>query len=330
MQASVFDRARRVGTTLSQPAGDNRGYPLSDEEAQRFALQGVLALPPLCDPSELHEIRTCLLGLLADQTGFKEGNQLDMLGSDQPGVRRVQPQIIMPSLYRPRLLGTAYFLHLQAIALQLLGPEARFSFDHCILKTVGADTATPWHQDEAHRHDPLSHCTQISFWMPLQDVSVDNGCMCYVPGSQLGPLLPHRSAGDNKRMHALECLPGTFDVSLAMRFPAAAGACILHAGRTIHGAMANHSAQDRLAYIVSFRGPSSARAVPERVAWLDAQLTPAAQRHRKWLRRGGAFVLAGRWLRRAVRSNPRRILSRLVQLPHRLLLRVRLYRSSSR
>lgn len=313
-----------------QPSSDTIFHPLSAEEAQRFASEGFLALPPLCDASELREIRETLLGLIADRTGFEEGNQLDMLGEDRPDGRRVQPQIIMPSLYRQRLLRTDYFQQLKAIALQLLGPEARFSFDHCILKTVGGDTATPWHQDEAHRHDPLFHCAQISFWMPLQDASTDNGCMRYVPGSHLGPLLPHRSAGDDKRMHALECLPGTFDASLARSCPAAAGACILHAGRTIHGAAANISARDRLAYIVSFRGPTLARTVPERMAWLEAQLTPAAERHRQWLRRGGVFVLAARWLRRALRSSPRQVADRLVRLPQRLVLRARSYRAGSR
>lgn len=329
-QASGFKRATLVETQSLQQSRDTTYCPLSAEEEQRFALEGVLALPPLCGASELLEIRGILLGLLADRTGFEEGNQLDMLGEDRPDGRRVQPQIIMPSLYRQRLLKTDYFQQVQAIARQLLGPEARFSFDHCILKTVGSDTATPWHQDEAHRHDPLYHCAQISFWMPLQDASVENGCMRYVPGSHLGPLLPHRSAGDDTRMHALECLPGTVDVSLARSCPAPAGACILHAGRTIHGAAANTSARDRLAYIVSFRGPTVARAVPERMAWLEAQLTPAAERHRQWLRRGGVFVLAARWLRRVVRSKPRQIVTRLVRLPQRLVLRARSYRASSR
>ena len=94
-------------------------------------------------------------------------------------------------------------------------------------------------------------------------VTLHNGCMSYVPGSNLGALLPHRSFGDDPRVHAIECPGEHFDQALAQPQPVAAGTCILHAGRTLHSALPNRSDGGRLAYVLAFRGPLLPRREPQ-------------------------------------------------------------------
>lgn len=284
---------------------------LPDAEVRNFLDQGFLVVPAICDAAELDDIRSTLRALFRQEAGRSEGNQLDMLSLDRKARDAIQPQIVKPSLYAPALLRTPYFRRAQALARQLLGADAQFSFDHSILKPAGKVAATPWHQDEAHGHDPHFHQEQISFWMPLQDVSEQNGCMRYVPGSHRGPLLPHRSPGDDPRIHALECPSSSFDESAAVARPVPAGWCILHAGRTLHGALPNRTDADRLAYVLVFRAPPVARSEPVHFSWLETKRTASLERSLRWRSHGGFVVLLMRWLRRTLSCDVRALRFRL-------------------
>ncbi|WP_281784577.1 phytanoyl-CoA dioxygenase family protein [Sinimarinibacterium flocculans] len=303
--------------------GGSGSAALTAAAIRRFRDDGYLVVPALCEVSERDRIHDTLLRLFVRRAGRDEGNQFDMLSPDSDAQAQLQPQILKPSLYAPSLLQGSYFRRVQSIARQLLGADAEFNFDHSILKPAGMLAATPWHQDEAHRRDPLFHSEQISFWMPLQDVNEHNGCMRYVPGSQLGPLLPHQAAGKDPRLHALECSTQHFDAARAHSQPVPAGWCILHGGRTLHSALPNGSDHDRLAYVISFRGLPVACSTPLHLDWMDAQQTAAAARHVRWLRRGGFAVVALRWLRAALPGGPRSLTSRMRHWLRRKLARMR-------
>lgn len=311
-----------ITTAITERGADDVRAPLSTIEVQRFHDEGFLVVPELCDAAELHEIRSILRGLFAQRAGRVEGNQFDMLSLDREGGDAIQPQIIKPNLYAPALLHTAHFHRVRAIARQLLGPGAQFSFDHSILKPAGKVAATPWHQDEAHNRDPNFHHDQISFWMPLQDVSEENGCMRYVAGSNHGPLLPHRSLNDDPRVHMIECPTRYFDESAAVAKPVPAGWCILHGVRTLHSALPNRSAADRLVYVLAFRGPPIPRSAPGHFSWLETKRTAGIERAMHWRRQGGFWVLFGRRLRQILRSDIRALPLMLTKLAH--LSRVRL------
>lgn len=289
---------------------------LSAAEVQRFSDEGYLVAPLVCEQTELQTIRSILLGLFKQQAGRDEGNQFDMLSLDGSGREAIQPQIVKPNLYAPALLRTAHFRRVQAMALQLLGPGAEFSFDHSILKPAGKNAATPWHQDEAHNNDPHFRYEQISFWMPLQDVSEENGCMRYVPGSNHGPVLPHRSLNDDPRIHAIECPVEYFNESAARAQPAPAGGCILHGGRTLHSALPNRSAADRLVYVLAFRGPPVPRRDPVRFTWIESKRTASLERNLRWRRHGGFWVLLLRRLRQVLQSDFRTLPDKLQKLMH--------------
>lgn len=154
--------------------------------------------------------------------------------------------------------------------------------------------------------------------MPLQDVGEVNGCMQYVPGSNRGPLLAHRSINDDPRIQAIECPVELFDASTAQPQPMPAGWCVLHDGRTLHSALPNHSSTDRLAYVLAFRGPLTARSEPLRFAWLDAKRTASIERSQRWRRRGGLLVLLARRLRQLLLSDLRTVPVKLRKLLARI------------
>jgi ectoine hydroxylase-related dioxygenase (phytanoyl-CoA dioxygenase family) len=140
--------------------------------------------------------------------------------------------------------------------------------------------------------------------------------MRYIPGSDRGPLLPHRWLNDDPRIHAFEVRADSFDESLAVSMPLTAGSCIAHDGRTVHSALPNLSAEDRFAYVVVF-SPPPVLARRERAVTLGSSDTANMRRRARWLRRGGFLIYAIRRLRQGLRSSPGAL-----WLKARLLMRV--------
>jgi hypothetical protein len=289
---------------------------LSPANLRQYADSGFVAIPQLCGARDMARIREILLRFFQRRVGREEGQQFDMLGLDLDASTAVQPQMIKPSVYAPELLRTEYFRQLSIAARQLLGRDAEFSFDHSILKPAHSAAATPWHQDEAHHNHEYLRYRQVTFWMPLQDTPVEAGCMRYIPGSDRGPLFPHRWLNDDPRVHAVECRAECVDESSAVAIPVAAGSCIAHDGRTLHSAWPNVSAVDRLTYIVAFTAPPVI-ARHERAVTLGSGDTANVRRRARWLRRGGFLIYATRRLRQGLRSSPRAL-----WLKVRLLVRV--------
>jgi ectoine hydroxylase-related dioxygenase (phytanoyl-CoA dioxygenase family) len=313
----------QVVAPLSAPR-DAHTFSLPSQAAQWFADEGYLVLPSLCDEADLMQIREMLFAFFHKKIGHEEGRQFDMLGLDLDVSKMKQPQIVNPSVLAPALLETAYFRKIAAIARQLLGPKAQFSFDHSILKPPSSAAPTPWHQDEAHHRQRLFRYRQISFWMPLQNTRLENGCMRYIPRSHLGPVLPHRPLNNDPRIHAMECEPEWFDASLAVAQPVDAGACILHDGRTLHGALPNTSAESRVAYIIAWVGPPLLDRTPRFTPSVQlAGRTAQMERRRRWLLRGGFLTTIARRIRQGVRTQPAvlllkaRLLAKAVQMQMR-------------
>ncbi|MNY42738.1 Phytanoyl-CoA dioxygenase (PhyH) [compost metagenome] len=87
-----------------------------------------------------------------------------------------------------------------------------------------------------------------SCWLALDEATVDNGCMWFVPGSNLKEVRPHRFAG--KEGGALTCDASEEEgVYVALK----PGSCTFHQGRTLHYSRGNSTGSDRRAFILNFR-----------------------------------------------------------------------------
>jgi hypothetical protein len=271
---------------------------LSPEQVDLFKRHGFLAIPSATTADQLQLLRAVFERLFAERAGWEEGAQYDMLGHDDGAHPGRQPQISNPVDYAPELRHTVFRTIAQTAARQLLGEEARPYFEHAILKPAGCAAPTPWHQDEAYNPDAGLDYEQVSFWMPLQEVGPENGCMQYISGTHRGPVLQHRSADGDSSVQALECVPDEFDATRAVPCPLPAGGVAAHHGRTLHAATSNDSAAARYAYVLTFQLDPERRSPPQAFPWNRTRRTPHAERRRRWRRRGGALVELVRWRRR--------------------------------
>ena len=132
----------------------------------------------------------------------------------------------------------------------LLGRPVEYRFDHAIYKPAFNGRATAWHQDEAYSSIPT--LVTAHFWVPVQDVSVEMGCMQFIPGSHRERIRPHHRLERLRHAHALET--DDVDTTRAVACPLRAGDVTVHFPRTLHYTGPNLTAVPRLAWSLEF-GP---------------------------------------------------------------------------
>jgi ectoine hydroxylase-related dioxygenase (phytanoyl-CoA dioxygenase family) len=274
---------------------------LTPAQVAKFRDDGFIALDSITPPDEVTRLRAIFDRLFENGAGWEKGAQFDLAGTDEDA-RPKLPQILNPVEFAPELAHTQFRTNALAIATQLLGEGAEFWFEHAILKPAHYGAATPWHQDEAHRNDAGLDYEQISIWMPLQAATTANGCMQFIPGSHLGPVLTHQSPNSDPRVMALECT-GAFEKSRAVSCPLEAGGATVHHCRTLHTAGPNASDIPRRAYIIAFRGPVRPNPDFRGYPWNAEKRTAAQARRAAWENRGGAIGRTLRALGKAARKS---------------------------
>lgn len=246
--------------------------PLTEEQVRFFYDNGFIALPPIATDVELVQMRQAYDRIFTERAGRDEGNQFDLGGSDEEGKEAALPQILNPAKYAPELAHGGYMQNALAIARALLGPDASGGIAHAIYKPAGVGAPTPWHQDEAYWNPDLEY-QSISIWMPLQEATVENGCLWFVPGSHQWEVLPHQSIGGDTRIHGLELLEAQKYTQTAVACPLPAGGVTVHLSRTAHYAGPNTTEQGRRALIFGYSLPTKPRPTPRRFPWNEVKQT---------------------------------------------------------
>ena len=133
-----------------------------------------------------------------------------------------------------------------------------------LCRLAGVDGFRVWH-DQALIKEPFGNPTAwhldnpywsfhskdaISIWIALEDATLENGCMYFVPGTQ--KLARFENVGIDKNLGALFNLypemAGTDPVAVPMK----AGDCSFHNGLAAHGAGANMTRKRRIAMTCAY------------------------------------------------------------------------------
>jgi len=153
-----------------------------------------------------------------------------------------------------RLVLAQCFTKIRGIAQQLLGPEARFRYDQVFVKHPHSNWPTQWHQDDAFAYKPGDSTLKATFWLPLQHVTLESGCLQFIPGSHKAELLPHYPLSEGVLSPLVtDCV----DITQAVPCPIAAGDLTIHHGRTLHYAGPNITDSPRMAWAVEFTAGGS-------------------------------------------------------------------------
>jgi hypothetical protein len=236
---------------------------LTPDQVDFFARRGFLSIDAITNAEEIAWLRGVYDELIEDESALR----LRYDGVLPDGRSGLIHQIFLPERQCPALLETHYLAHARRLAATLLGVDLEQSVYGglmLIYKPAGAGRDAPWHQDEAYWDFPTRRCHSLSVWMPLDDVTVDSGCMQFLPGSQTLDMLRHRRVSEGGPLVVDEPV----DLSCAVPCPIPAGGATFHYCRTLHHTAANTSPRPRRAFTVIFHGPGSEREVPRPRPWL--------------------------------------------------------------
>jgi ectoine hydroxylase-related dioxygenase (phytanoyl-CoA dioxygenase family) len=135
-------------------------------------------------------------------------------------------------------------------ASQLLGGPVRFWHDQLFCKPARHGGVVAWHQDYSYwtRTQPIAH---LSCWIGLDNSTIENGCVHYVPGSHRWNLLPITGlANDMKSIQNVlneEQKSHFKPVAIELK----AGECSFHHPLMIHGSFENRSELSRRGAVIN-------------------------------------------------------------------------------
>ncbi len=237
-------------------------YLVSPEEIERFRRDGYVHLRGVLTPAEVAEIETTYMRFLRREIPVEGRDFCDMSGDYTRPIEQFSLiNVMLPRRYFPAWRDNVYETRARSIAEQLIGADVELDYDQLLAKPPRQPSAVfHWHQDLAYW--PVTPDSRTaSFWLAIDDASVENGCMRFVVGSHLEPRLrPHLPLhGDREKSHTLVAhVDETKDVVRPAEI--ARGDVTVHSERTVHGSGGNVSDRWRRAYIMAYRSRSTVAA----------------------------------------------------------------------
>ncbi len=224
-------------------------YRLSDDQIHFYRENGYLTGLRILDEAQIELLREELAELMDPAS---PGHELfyEFHSNESLDPNRVLFHALGAWRIKPGFHDLIWHPAFTVPASQLLGGPVRFWHDQLFCKPPQHGGVVAWHQDYSYwtRTKPLSHLT---CWIGLDDSTIDNGCLHYIPGSHLWPDLPITGlAGDMDSVQTI--LPD----DLKQQFKPVAielkkGECSFHHPRLMHGSYANNTSSPRRATVIN-------------------------------------------------------------------------------
>jgi phytanoyl-CoA hydroxylase len=237
---------------------DDGRYLVDDEDRRRFADEGFVHLGGLLREDEVAAIEVVYDRFLRREIEVPGKDFCDMAGdygrapSDFSIVN-----VMLPRTYFPAWQGNVYERRTGDVARQLCGDGMVIDYDQLLAKQPRkTDAVFAWHQDMAYWPATDDRRT-ATFWLAIDDSTVENGCMRFVPATtHEDRLRPHAPVyGGRGESHALGTDLRPDDVVAVT--PIARGDCTVHNERVMHGSGGNDTDGFRRAYVVAYRSEAT-------------------------------------------------------------------------
>jgi ectoine hydroxylase-related dioxygenase (phytanoyl-CoA dioxygenase family) len=135
------------------------------------------------------------------------------------------------------------------IVRALIGPRVKVFRDQMLLKPPGGQ-AKPVHQDQSYfRVQPVD--ALVTAWIALDDATLDNGCMVYVPGSHRHSRIFEVVPDPARPVHHIPRTDG-LQLESEVSCPVPRGSVIFHHGLTLHRSEVNRTNDWRRALIFHY------------------------------------------------------------------------------
>ena len=234
---------------VSDLFADVRPQRLTEEQVEFFHENGYLAGLKVLTPRQIDELRRELEEFFdPDHEGRELWYEYHTNESGDPNA--VLFHALGAWRLRPGFHDVLWNPAFTVPASQLLGSAVRFWHDQLFCKPAHHGGVVAWHQDYSYwtRTKPMAHLT---CWIGLDDATVDNGCLHYIPGSHRWELLPVTGLAND--MDAIQTVLS--DEQKAAFRPVAvelkAGEATFHHPLMVHGSYENRTSRPRRAMVIN-------------------------------------------------------------------------------
>lgn len=222
---------------------------LLKKQVYKFQRDGFIIFENVVNSDELKLLNNCCNKILDSPTTY---NIFDWARTDNRAeISKFKIIQVGATKYFPELLKLNLFHWMRLVSSLLMEQPIDFWFDQFLIKPPRTNRATPWHQDEAYWGKDLAN-KAITCWIPLQDVTLENGCMCYASGLHKEKIKEHYHPKKLKS-DLLVCKMNHYK---NIQFcPIKAGSLIFHHCRTPHMATINKTLEWRKAISIHLKNP---------------------------------------------------------------------------
>ena len=229
-------------------------HQLNTDQVQYYQSNGFIVIENFLSPGELEHWRKAVTTAVLERGGRKiPGKEIkigeaDGINEDADYFGKVFDQLLNLWQTNEQVKVLMLDQRIGKMAAKLAGVNGiRIWHDQALIKRPWANP-TAWHLDTPFWS--FSDRNAISIWVALDDATLENGCLYFIPGSHKQTLFDKITIGRN--------MDGIFDVypqlknSSPVAAPMKAGSCSFHNGLTVHGANANMTNGFRRAMTCSY------------------------------------------------------------------------------
>lgn len=214
---------------------------LTQDQVDFYSENGYLIIDGFLSSAELDHWRDAVDSAVANRNGKKMPGkniaigQDDGINEDTEYFNNVFDQLLNLWQTSDQVKDIMLDPRIGKMVATLAGVEGiRIWHDQALIKRPWANP-TSWHLDTPFWS--FSDRRALSIWVALDDVTLENGCLFFIPGSHKKTTF--KNTGIGKNMGGIFEVYPEFKSSAAQPVVIKAGSCSFHNGLTIHGAHAN-------------------------------------------------------------------------------------------
>lgn len=218
---------------------------LSPEQVARYREHGFLVIENFLDSAELENWRTCT----EEAVGVRLGTTFLHNQDDPDGYyAQVFQQALKLREVHEGMREIMDDPRLGKVAAELAGVEGiRIWHDQALIKPPFGNP-TGWHLDNPFWSFYSKQA--ISIWVALDDATLGNGCLWYLPGTHNSARFEMTDINANQRA-LFKQYPEWFEIA-PVACPCPAGSAIFHSGLSAHGAGSNMTNRPRRAMTCAY------------------------------------------------------------------------------
>ena len=236
---------------------------LTRDQVQAFRRDGCLVVDGYLDDHEIEHIRACNMETIERlaRENLLENVQSGEDRDDESQVFQIRTAHLRHPIFR-MLVNDSRLLDMVEC---LLGPDLRLIHYQGIYKPPHTGGEVGWHQDNYYFN--VAENRTVSVWLAVDDATVENGCMWYLPGRHR-ERLDHTQLWDTAHKKGFYFAVRDLDDSGAMPAEVRKGGFSIHHCLMPHRSLKNRTGQPRRGLAMHFMdakmpNPEMLRILPE-------------------------------------------------------------------